>query len=1064
MTNGIGIIKALVGNVVATATDGSQRVLHVGDHVFSYEIITTATNGAIEIEFFDGSILDLGRYSQVFLDNDIFPQQNVKEVSSDNDVEEFQQTLLDGVDPTQASEPTSAGSNTQSDGNEGIDIVQVAYEQQSLEEVISGFITTGIREADFVALDNEDAQNIAPIIEPTGLNLNEVSAFEDAPIITSTADDAKGIASEAGHLDDGIVVAATIATGILSSSDADNNSTVTWTGTSAGTYGNFAINSSTGAWTYTVDATTSSAADKLAEGETKTEVFTATVNNDKGTTATQVVTITIQGTNDLPVAINTTHITIEENTAITIDVLANDTDIDNGDDLNTFSLDNVSFSSGVPTVPTATISMVANKLVFNPGTDFDYLAEGETAIVVVNYTMSDDSDAASTATATITVMGSNDAPTAENDDLIKGADAGVTVTGLYAVGSNTNLLDGITEPLITTKAHFYFEHKSLGYTGYNYMGSSTDGGVNDIDNHDWFVEHGVDISLLRGGIITFSDGTQGVINVASNGITGESAYIYYHGAEEDVAITIKVLTNDFDIDNDAISVTAIQGQDVSSGQVINVVDGSENIGTAKVIVVDGEDRIEFTPKPNHSGKVSFEYTISDGDLSDNAVVNLDVTPVADAPSLLMSIGNEAATNNITNGSFEDLNVTRSWGHFDSNQINGWDSTSDIEIWDHVGRYKAADGQQNMELDYAQGIDSVSQTMDLEAGKYTLTFDAANRGTMRGTNPTNDFNVLWNGQIIAEIKGVDISGGANGVWDSFTFEVDAVEGNNTVIFIETAEGNNSLGPLLDDIKLVDSSYDSSINYSYDMIINASLTDDSESLSLVSIPVSSLNGATIQEIDGVVSLDGTNYKVTVSNGVDTTIKLLSTTQLTEVDINAIQGSISSSERVGTHIVDTETTIENVLIEVNNIDNGGNSYTGTGSASNELLQGINDGSSTNLIGDAGDDVLFASVGQDTLTGGSGHDNFTWAKESVDGVGATADLIVDFTVGDDTLDLSELLSDGSHTIAGINNGGDLQIKITKVGLGVVQSIDLQGVSAGTDAMLSLNKLLADGSIDDGI
>jgi len=75
-----------------------------------------------------------------------------------------------------------------------------------------------------------------------------------------------------------------------------------------------------------------------------------------------------------------------------------------------------------------------------------------------------------------------------------------------------------------------------------------------------------------------------------------------------------------------------------------------------------------------------------------------------------------------------------------------------------------------------------------------------------------------------------------------------------------------------------------------------------------------------------------------------------------------------------------------------------------------------------------------------------------------------VDFTVGDDTLDLSELLSDESHTIAGINNGGDLQIQITKVGSGVVQLIDLQNVSAGIEPMDSLNNLLADGSLNDGI
>ena len=536
MANGIGIIKVLVGNVVATATDGTQRNLQVGDQVFSGEIITTTINGAVDIEFSDGSIIDLGRNSQVFLDSAIFNTETADHTSLDPDIEVFQQTLLDGADPAQASEPTAAGSNSQNDGNEGIDIVQVSYEQEFLEEVISGFITTGVREASFVELDNETAQNIAPIIDPTGLNLNEVSVFEDAPIITSTADDAKGTASEAGHLDDGTVVAATTATGTLTSSDIDNNSTATWTGNSAGTYGSFAINSSsgawiytvdatagsvadklaegdsktetftatvtddkgatatqvvtvtlqgtndlpvitstsddakdsateaghqddgtvvaattatgtltssdidnnstatwtgdetgtygsfainssTGAWTYTVDATAGSAADKLAEGETQTDTFTATITDDKGATATQTVTVTIQGANDLPVATNVEHIISEESTIITIDVLANDTDVDNGDDPSTFSLDSVSIGSGVPAVSTATVGIVDNELVFNPGTDFDYLDEGETTTVVVNYTMSDDSGAISTATATITINGSSEPSFVDFDTL-----------------------------------------------------------------------------------------------------------------------------------------------------------------------------------------------------------------------------------------------------------------------------------------------------------------------------------------------------------------------------------------------------------------------------------------------------------------------------------------------------------------------------------------------------------------------------------------------------------------------------------------------------------------------
>src|SRR5207253_182425 len=77
-----------------------------------------------------------------------------------------------------------------------------------------------------------------------------------------------------------------------------------------GTYGTFTIDPDTAAWQFTLNQ---EAADHLAEGTSATQTFTATVTDDFGATATEVVTITITGTNDSPV------ITVGGNTGDTVE-------------------------------------------------------------------------------------------------------------------------------------------------------------------------------------------------------------------------------------------------------------------------------------------------------------------------------------------------------------------------------------------------------------------------------------------------------------------------------------------------------------------------------------------------------------------------------------------------------------------------------------------------------------------------------------------------------------------------------------------------------------------------
>src|SRR5207249_10817629 len=102
-----------------------------------------------------------------------------------------------------------------------------------------------------------------------------VAGTNDRPVITSNAAAAAGAVTEAGNLDNGTVVAGTpSASGTLTSSDVDADHTAAWSGSATGTYGAFAINATTGIWTYTLD---NSDGDTQALNEGQTEIGRAHV-------------------------------------------------------------------------------------------------------------------------------------------------------------------------------------------------------------------------------------------------------------------------------------------------------------------------------------------------------------------------------------------------------------------------------------------------------------------------------------------------------------------------------------------------------------------------------------------------------------------------------------------------------------------------------------------------------------------------------------------------------------------------------------------------------------------
>ncbi|OWT79852.1 hypothetical protein CEY04_00005, partial [Achromobacter sp. HZ28] len=117
-----------------------------------------------------------------------------------------------------------------------------------------------------------------------------VQGTNDAPVIQVPT----GGTDQGNVTEDGTKTAS----GQLARVDVDTNDAATWTiqGANKGTYGSIAVDA-TGKWTYTLDNT---AAQSLRAGDKITETYTVKVDDSKGGTDTHVVTITINGTNDVP--------------------------------------------------------------------------------------------------------------------------------------------------------------------------------------------------------------------------------------------------------------------------------------------------------------------------------------------------------------------------------------------------------------------------------------------------------------------------------------------------------------------------------------------------------------------------------------------------------------------------------------------------------------------------------------------------------------------------------------------------------------------------------------------
>lgn len=347
----------------------------------------------------------------------------------------------------------------------------------------------------------------------------------------------------------------------------------------------------------------------LAEGETREVSFTYVAKDPEGaTSAPATVTVTVTGVNDSPDAKNVAASSDEDGAVVTAAFSADDVDSDD---------DAASLVYSILTQP-AEGSVVNNgngTFGFDPGHDFQDLAEGETRDVSFTYQVTDKHGATDTATATITITGHNDAPVTAN---VKGA---VTESGYSTIAFAGEDIDSDDNQASLTYVVLF--QPLGGHVTVNGDGTFTFEAGDDFE----FLPQGssVPVNFLYAAVD--AHGAYSNISLATITVTGENdapvARNVTASTTENLSATRFFDTSDADLDG-LFRTYQITSQPSAGAVSLGLIPGTFrfNPGTAFDGLAAGETK-----------DVSFTYTATDshGAVSNEATVTIHVTGQNDAP-------------------------------------------------------------------------------------------------------------------------------------------------------------------------------------------------------------------------------------------------------------------------------------------------------------------------------------------------------------------------------------------------------------------------------------------------
>ncbi|WP_460111893.1 retention module-containing protein [Pseudomonas sp. H3_D04] len=917
MSSVVAIVKSIVGQVFAVSPEGIRRVLVEGDRLFVGDQVDTGAAGAVTLELADGRTLDLGRDTQWSAsDPDSSTDLSEATAQAAPSVEELQQAIVAGADPTTELEATAAGPTAAGTGGAaggGHSFVMLDATAGRVDPTI-GFptaglstaaqaaqLTTGGQTADTSAnVQRESTLSLSatPSITEAGGVLVYTATLTQAPLtdLTITLSNGSVIVIQAGQL------TGTVNVPLAPNDTVYNDSTqisVTVTGTTGGN-GITVTPPTTPAVTQvtdTVDTTTVT----LTAGASVTEggqiTYTATLTNPAQTP----VTITLS---------NGSTITIDAGkTTGTVDVSTPANDVYNNGSTVTTTITGATggnFENLVPN-PAPAVTTITD----SPDTTTLTLTAGSTVTEggQITYTATLNNPAQTPVTVTLSngstitieagkTTGTVNVDTAANDVYQNGSTVSATITG--ATGGNFENLVPSTTPAVTTVTD------SVDNTGLSLTATGTVVEGGQITYTATLTNPAgtpMTVTLSNGSVISIEAGkTTGSVtvdtadnDVYNNGSTVSTTITGTTGGnfEQLTPSTTPAVTTITDsVDNTGLSLTAT-GTVVEGGQITYTATLTNPAGTPMTVTLSNGSVITI-----EAGKTTGSVTV---DTADNDVYNngstvsttitgttggnfeqltpstepalTAITDSKDDTGLSLSASTEVAeggqilyTATLTNAAGTPVTVTLSNGAVITIAAGATTGSVSVpapadDVYKDAGKVEAtikdATGGnfENLVPSTVPAVTDITDTLDTSTVSLTATSSVAEGGT-----------VVYTASVTAPVTGspvvVNLSNG-----QTITIPVGASSGSvNFVAPNDALAGGSSLSVKIDDAK----------GGNYEKLdvdgksADTSVTDSADTTTLSLTATDSVaEGGSIVYTANLTNAAGTPVTVTLSNGAVITI---------------------------------------------------------------------------------------------------------------------------------------------------------------------------------------------------